>query len=99
MSQATVSGAAEIQDALAAFRDGRLTEDEIRPTRLRWGVYAQRQPDAYVIRLRGTGGAFSAKQVEAVAGDGFDVRVNRLADPARTGASMLPGSTKFCDEE
>ena len=68
MIRAAVNGAAEIADALTAFRAGLLTEDELRPTRLRWGVYAQRQTDAYVIRLRGTGGTFSAEQIEAVAG-------------------------------
>src|SRR5579862_2569024 len=50
-----------------AFLEGRLTDDEFRPHRLRRGIYGQRQPGVQMIRTKVPGGLLTARQMRALA--------------------------------
>lgn len=62
--------AAEVErfsDAVAEFRDGKLSAERFQGTRLHYGVYSQRDPDSYMVRVRIPGGRLDAVGLEAVA--------------------------------
>src|SRR6202050_3060607 len=42
---------------------GKMTDDELRPQRLRRGVYSQRQPDVHMIRTKVPGGLLTSNQM------------------------------------
>ena len=42
---------------------GKMTDDELRPQRLRRGVYSQRQPDVHMIRTKVPGGLLTSDQM------------------------------------
>src|SRR5882672_7417331 len=47
--------------------DGRITDDELRPHRLRRGIYSQRQPGVQMIRTKVPGGLLTADQMRQLA--------------------------------
>src|SRR5579859_4884733 len=47
--------------------DGRITDDELRPHRLRRGIYSQRQPGVQMIRTKVPGGLLTATQMRQLA--------------------------------
>ena len=49
------------------FLAGRITDDELRPYRLRFGCYGQRQPGVQMMRTKIPGGMLSAEQLERLA--------------------------------
>src|SRR5216683_1970005 len=46
---------------------GRITDDELRPHRLRRGIYSQRQPGVQMIRTKVPGGLLTARQMRQMA--------------------------------
>ena len=46
---------------------GKMTDDELRPHRLRRGVYSQRQPDVHMIRTKVPGGLLTSDQMRQMA--------------------------------
>src|SRR5713226_10124416 len=46
---------------------GRITDDELRPHRLRRGIYSQRQPGVQMIRTKVPGGLLTASQMRQLA--------------------------------
>src|ERR1700679_1786752 len=46
---------------------GKMTDDELRPFRLRRGVYSQRQPDVHMIRTKVPGGLLTSEQMRRMA--------------------------------
>src|SRR5689334_21865460 len=46
-----------------AFLDGKMSEDEFRPFRLKHGIYGQRQPGVQMVRCKIPGGLLTADQV------------------------------------
>lgn len=52
--------------AVERFARGQLTPDEFKGIRLRQGVYGQRQPDRYMVRVKVPGGLLTANQAEAL---------------------------------
>nr|MDP9115586.1 nitrite/sulfite reductase [Acidobacteriota bacterium] len=54
--------------SFAALRTaGQITDDELRPQRLRRGVYSQRQPDVHMIRTKVPGGRLTSEQMRQLA--------------------------------
>src|SRR6202171_4289841 len=54
----------ELFRSQAALRTaGQMTDDELRPQRLRRGVYSQRQPDVHMIRTKVPGGLLTSDQM------------------------------------
>jgi sulfite reductase beta subunit-like hemoprotein len=52
----------------AALRTaGQITDDELRPQRLRRGVYGQRQPDVHMVRTKVPGGRLTSEQMRQLA--------------------------------
>src|SRR5260370_25102305 len=51
----------------AARLAGKLTDDELRPHRLRRGVYSQRQADVHMIRTKVPGGLLTSEQMRQLA--------------------------------
>ncbi|MGI8743551.1 MAG: nitrite/sulfite reductase [Bryobacteraceae bacterium] len=49
------------------FLAGEITDDQLRPWRLRRGVYGQRQPGVHMIRTKVPGGALTARQMRQLA--------------------------------
>src|SRR5882724_5082364 len=47
--------------------DGKITDDELRPHRLRRGIYSQRQPGVQMIRTKVPGGLLTASQMRQLA--------------------------------
>src|SRR5437868_2255946 len=47
---------------------GRITDDEFRPFRLRYGIYGQRQAGVQMVRTKIPSGMMTAAQLEAMAG-------------------------------
>src|SRR5579859_2874363 len=47
--------------------DGKITDDELRPHRLRRGIYSQRQPGVQMIRTKVPGGLLTATQMRQLA--------------------------------
>src|SRR6266853_5832676 len=60
--------------------DGKLTDDELRPQRLRRGVYSQRQPDVHMIRTKVPGGLLTSDQMR---------QMGRVADEFAGGKGHL----------
>jgi len=60
--------------------DGKMTDDQLRPFRLRRGVYSQRQPDVHMIRTKVPGGLLTARQLRQLA---------RVADEFGSGKGHL----------
>ena len=50
-----------------AFLEGKITDDDFRPFRLKHGVYGQRQPGVQMIRVKVPGGLATAAQIEQFA--------------------------------
>src|SRR5438128_9266671 len=50
-----------------AFLDGRMTEDQFRPFRLKHGIYGQRQPGVQMVRCKVPAGLVTAPQLEQFA--------------------------------
>ena len=50
-----------------SFLDGQITDDQLRPHRLRRGVYSQRQSGVQMIRTKVPGGQLTADQISAIA--------------------------------
>src|SRR5882757_3710263 len=50
-----------------SFLDGKITDDELRPHRLRRGIYSQRQPGVQMIRTKVPGGLLTALQMRQLA--------------------------------
>src|SRR5215471_14516778 len=46
---------------------GRITDDQLRPHRLRRGIYSQRQAGVHMIRTKVPGGLLTAKQLRQLA--------------------------------
>ena len=46
---------------------GKMTDDELRPHRLRRGVYSQRQEGVHMIRTKGPGGLLTSEQMHQMA--------------------------------
>src|SRR5438128_12121132 len=63
-----------------AFLDGKITEDEFRPFRLKHGIYGQRQPGVQMVRCKIPGGLLTAQQARQFA---------RVADEFGGGRSHL----------
>src|SRR5579863_2218854 len=58
----------ELFRSQAALRSaGKLTDDELRPHRLRRGVYSQRQADVHMIRTKVPGGLLTSQQMRQMA--------------------------------
>lgn len=57
----------EFRQQADAYLAGKLTEDELRPWRLRRGVYGQRQPGVHMIRTKVPGGTLTAAQMDQLA--------------------------------
>jgi sulfite reductase beta subunit-like hemoprotein len=57
----------EFRTQAEKFLAGELTEDQLRPWRLRRGVYGQRQPGVQMIRTKVPGGAVTAAQMDQLA--------------------------------
>ena len=60
----------DIEDFRAAadrFLSGQMTDDELRPWRLRRGVYGQRQPGVHMIRTKVPGGSLTVRQMRQLA--------------------------------
>ncbi len=57
----------EFRDQASKYLAGDLTEDELRPWRLRRGVYGQRQPGVHMIRTKVPGGTLTAAQMDQLA--------------------------------
>ena len=51
----------------AAKIAGKMTDDELRPFRLRRGVYSQRQPYVHMIRTKVPGGLLTSEQMRRMA--------------------------------
>src|ERR1700690_2652266 len=51
----------------AEFLDGKITEDEFRPFRLKHGIYGQRQPGVQMVRCKIPSGLMTAAQMEQLA--------------------------------
>src|SRR3984957_822266 len=64
----------------AAKIAGQLTDDELRPYRLRRGVYSQRQPDVHMIRTKVPGGLLTSDQMR---------QMGRVADEFAGGKGHL----------
>lgn len=58
----------EYEAGLAAFVDGRMSEDAFTPFRLQMGVYGQRQDGVQMIRVKLPGGRLTPAQLEVIAG-------------------------------
>ena len=58
----------KLSGELVRLREGSISEEEFRPTRTILGVYGQRQPEQYMIRVRLPYGAITAPQLLAMAG-------------------------------
>ncbi len=58
---------------------GQMTDDELRPQRLRRGVYSQRQPDVHMIRTKVPGGLLTSDQM----------RQMEAASPTRSQAARV----------
>src|SRR5882724_2227364 len=50
-----------------SFLDGKITDDELRPHRLRRGIYSQRQPGVQMIRTKVPGGLLTSDQMRQMA--------------------------------
>src|SRR4030088_59823 len=59
---------------------GQMTDDELRPQRLRRGVYSQRQPDVHMIRTKVPGGLLTSDQMR---------QMGRVADEFAGGQGHL----------
>ena len=59
---------------------GKMTDDELRPQRLRRGVYSQRQPDVHMIRTKVPGGRLTSDQMR---------QMGRVADEFAGGKGHL----------
>src|SRR5229473_7254264 len=59
---------------------GKLTDDELRPHRLRRGIYSQRQPGVQMIRTKVPGGLLTASQMR---------QLGRVADEFAQGKGHL----------
>src|SRR5882757_1471072 len=59
---------------------GKMTDDELRPQRLRRGVYSQRQPDVHMIRTKVPGGLLTSDQMR---------QMGRVADEFAGGKGHL----------
>ena len=59
---------------------GKITDDELRPQRLRRGVYSQRQPDVHMIRTKVPGGLLTSDQMR---------QMGRVADEFAGGKGHL----------
>jgi len=57
----------EFRAQAEAFLAGKMTDDELRPWRLRRGVYGQRQVGVQMIRTKVPGGTLTARQMEQLA--------------------------------
>jgi sulfite reductase beta subunit-like hemoprotein len=55
------------REQAAAKIAGKMTDDELRPFRLRRGVYSQRQPDVHMIRTKVPGGLLTSEQMRSMA--------------------------------
>src|SRR5467141_1799842 len=60
--------------------DGGMTDDELRPHRLRRGIYSQRQPGVQMIRTKVPGGLLTASQMR---------QLGRVADEFAQGKGHL----------
>src|SRR5438132_8984492 len=63
-----------------AFLDGKMSEDEFRPFRLRHGIYGQRQAGVQMVRCKIPGGLLTARQAE---------QMGRIADELGGGRGHL----------
>jgi len=71
----------ELFRSQAALRTaGQMTDDELRPQRLRRGVYSQRQPDVHMIRTKVPGGLLTSEQMR---------QMGRVADEFAGGKGHL----------
>ncbi|MDP8990526.1 MAG: nitrite/sulfite reductase [Acidobacteriota bacterium] len=71
----------ELFRSQAALRAaGQITDDELRPQRLRRGVYSQRQPDVHMIRTKVPGGLLTSAQMR---------QMGRVADEFAGGKGHL----------
>ncbi len=71
----------ELFRSQAALRTaGQMTDDELRPQRLRRGVYSQRQPDVHMIRTKVPGGLLTSAQMR---------QMGRVADEFAGGKGHL----------
>lgn len=57
----------EFRAQAASYLAGNMTDEELRPWRLRRGVYGQRQPGVQMIRTKVPGGALTADQMDRMA--------------------------------
>ena len=57
----------EFRTQAAKYQAGGMTDDELRPWRLRRGVYGQRQPGVHMIRTKVPGGTLTAEQMDQLA--------------------------------
>ncbi|MDQ6758688.1 MAG: nitrite/sulfite reductase [Acidobacteriota bacterium] len=57
----------DFRSAAARFTAGQMTDDELRPFRLRRGVYGQRQPGVHMIRTKVPGGSLTVRQMRQLA--------------------------------
>src|SRR5258708_3029338 len=63
-----------------SFLSGQITDDQLRPHRLRRGIYSQRQPGVQMIRTKVPGGLLTARQMRQLA---------RVADEFASGKGQL----------
>ncbi len=56
-----------LEGAMLRLRHGHITGDEFRPTRTILGVYGQRQPEEYMVRVRIPGGRLTSPQLRTLA--------------------------------
>lgn len=57
----------KFRDQAQSLLDGKITDDELRPHRLRRGIYSQRQPGVQMIRTKVPGGLLTADQMRQLA--------------------------------
>ena len=83
---------------------GKITDDDFRPYRLRFGCYGQRQPGVQMMRTKIPGGMLTADQMERLADvSGFLRRRQRPshhapehAVPLRAAAAISPTRCTCC---
>ena len=57
----------KFRDQAQSLLDGKITDDELRPHRLRRGIYSQRQPGVQMVRCKIPGGLMTTAQVNQFA--------------------------------
>ncbi|HZU21751.1 MAG TPA: hypothetical protein VE998_02900, partial [Terriglobales bacterium] len=56
-----------LEEAIARWRSGEMTEEQFRAFRLKHGIYGQRQPGVQMVRVKVPSGVLDAEQLRALA--------------------------------